>query len=117
LFTFIILSPFIESKKLISIFGKDLLNDSTLKPIFNELTGKSEVKPFECVGTPEEVKAALWFVLQQVDDSSIPGLLREFRNRIGNDDNAEGFDSLLGQFDEKHFIPNHLIPYLKDAIG
>ena len=59
LFTWIILSPFLSKEKLVAIFGKDLMADASLRPIFEELNGIAAVKPFECVGTVEEVRACL----------------------------------------------------------
>lgn len=59
LFAYIILSPFIEPAVLQNIFGKDLLNDEALRLYFDQLTGKAETKPFECVGTISEVITAL----------------------------------------------------------
>ena len=59
LFTWIILSPFLSREKLTVIFGKDLMADESLRPILEELNGTAAVKPFECVGTVEEVRACL----------------------------------------------------------
>lgn len=59
LFAFIILSPFIEPQRLAAIFGRDLLSDSSMLPLLQELTGCTDAKPFECVGTVQEVRAAL----------------------------------------------------------
>ena len=59
LFTWIILSPFLSHDKLVAIFGKDLMADASLQPILEELNGTAAVKPFECVGTVEEVRACL----------------------------------------------------------
>jgi len=59
LFAYIILSPFIEPETMAKIFGKDLLDDTDLQQYFDELTGLLPTKPFECVGTIDEVKAAL----------------------------------------------------------
>ena len=59
LFTWIILSPFLSREKLTDIFGKDLMADVSLRPILEELDGTAAVKPFECVGTVEEVRACL----------------------------------------------------------
>lgn len=59
LFAYIILSPFIADEKMIAIFGEDLLNKPSLQQYFDELTGIAEVKPFECVGTIDEVREAL----------------------------------------------------------
>ena len=60
-FVFAILAPFIPKSKLVSIFGKNLFADDKLLPTYRELLGLEAVKPFECVGTPEEV--ALAFLL------------------------------------------------------
>jgi len=59
LFTYILLSPFIEQARLREIFGKELLSDVTLKPILSELRGQADTKPFECVGTVSEVELSL----------------------------------------------------------
>ena len=59
LFTWIILSPFLSREKLTAIFSKDLMADTSLQPILEELNGTAAVKPFECVGTVEEVRACL----------------------------------------------------------
>jgi UDP-N-acetylmuramoylalanine--D-glutamate ligase len=58
-FVFAVLSPFVERESLLKIFGKDLLADPLLEPLFRELLGQENFKPFECVGTPEEVEEAL----------------------------------------------------------
>jgi UDP-N-acetyl-alpha-D-muramoyl-L-alanyl-L-glutamate epimerase len=57
-FVFLMLAPFIPRPKLIEVFGKDLLVDSALESTYAELRGEQGIKPFECVGTPEEVKEA-----------------------------------------------------------
>jgi hypothetical protein len=59
LFAYIILAPFIDKQTLLQIFGEDLLNKPEMGYYFNQLTGKEATKPFECVGTVEEVIAAL----------------------------------------------------------
>ena len=59
LFAYIILSPFIDDAKMIHIFGEDLLDKPTLQQYFDELTGIAENKPFECVGTVDEVNRAM----------------------------------------------------------
>lgn len=59
LFAYIILSPFIDKATLYSVFGKNMFEDEGLLTYFKELTGENEVKPFECVGTVEEVNMAI----------------------------------------------------------
>lgn len=68
LFAYIILSPFIEDATMIQIFGEDLLNKSSLQQYFDELSGIAEVKPFECVGTVDEVNQALQMISESRKD-------------------------------------------------
>lgn len=58
-FVFTILSPYISKPELIRIFGKDLFADPKLKQMFKDITGRGKIKPFDCVGTFEEARAAL----------------------------------------------------------
>lgn len=63
LFVFICLAAFISKKEVLDIFGKNLFEDESLIPLFEELIGVRNFKPFECVGTPEEVREALKKIL------------------------------------------------------
>ena len=94
LFTWIILSPFLSKEKLVAIFGKDLMADESLRPIFEELNGTAPVKPFECVGTVEEVRACM-----------------EAMN--GNRDKVE---EILHRFNENHFLPEKFERIMKIAL-
>ncbi len=58
-FVFLILAPFINRNQLVKIFNKNLLNDESLLPLYNDLLGFGKLKPFDCVGTFEESKVAL----------------------------------------------------------
>jgi UDP-N-acetyl-alpha-D-muramoyl-L-alanyl-L-glutamate epimerase len=77
LFTFIILSPHISMKKILEIFGKDLLDDKNLLDHFNELTGISETKPFDCVGTIDEVNFSLIRIIEKRGEN-LPTLLKYY---------------------------------------
>lgn len=59
LFVFTLLSAFLSKKEVLDIFGKNLFEDKSLLFLFKELIGVRNFKPFECVGTPDEVKVAL----------------------------------------------------------
>lgn len=59
LFVYSILSPYLEKEELYSIFNKDLFDDKSLLNTFLELLGYANRKPFECVGTYEEVRDAV----------------------------------------------------------
>lgn len=68
LFAYIILSPYLSTNELVDIFGEDLLNKPSLNPYFEELTGIADVKPFECVGTIEEVNEAIRMIIPYQKD-------------------------------------------------
>ena len=97
--------PFIPKDELDSIFNHDLLNDMDLLPILLELTGLSEVKPFECVGTIDETKAA---IAQYLLTNPATGILREYSDIYGKtniEQDAKKFKEILTYFDANNFIP------------
>lgn len=78
LFAYIILSPFLSPAELVHIFGRQLLDDETLRHEFHQLTGHAETKPFECVGTIDEVNTALQMAIDRWYSDSRPRLLEGF---------------------------------------
>ena len=79
LFAYIILSPFIAPERLNAIFGKNMLDDPEMENFFLELAGKAETKPFECVGTIDEVNVALGMTMKKwYNADNMPCLLRGF---------------------------------------
>ena len=105
LFTWIILSPFLTRDKLVAIFGKDLMADPSLQPILEELNGTAAVKPFECVGTVEEVRACL-AATNQAPEWSL------------NLSKGEGpsVADILNRFNEEHFLPEQFEQILKSRL-
>lgn len=59
-FVFLLFSPFLSKEQLISLFGENLFKDVTLLLTLRDILGFGKVKPFDCVGTFEEAKAALY---------------------------------------------------------
>ena len=81
LFAYIILSPFLYKEKLVNIFGEDLFNKESLLKTFIELTGNGDVKPFDCVGTFEEVNFAIskTIVNEEQKNKDLPLLLKYYK--------------------------------------
>jgi len=61
-FTFLMLAAFLPKETVVGIFGQDLLAKESLVQTYKELLGVVAVKPFDCVGTPEEVTVAFSLV-------------------------------------------------------
>ncbi len=115
LFTYIVLSPFLQSNLLREIFGRDLLNDSSLSHILEDLAGMSDEKPFECVGTIQEVKATLDELINQYEPGvRLPALLNYYRAHRDNEPGT--FRKLLRQWSEENFVPAVLAKHLKNSI-
>lgn len=57
-FVFTLLSAFLTKEELVNIFKKNLYQDKNLLPLFKDILGLGKMKPFDCVGTFEESKAA-----------------------------------------------------------
>jgi UDP-N-acetyl-alpha-D-muramoyl-L-alanyl-L-glutamate epimerase len=62
LFAYIILRPYL-GEKIDQMFGKNLLDDESLKPLLSQLLREDDsAKPFDCVGLVDETKAALFMI-------------------------------------------------------
>jgi hypothetical protein len=117
LFAYIILSPFISHNRMEQIFGKDLFADASLWDYLKQLTGIDEVKPFECVGTVDEVNHALRMILSDHEDEKLPVLLRQYKEsmRYAKEDIYMS-QGLLNSFDNGHFLNDKFLTILKNAL-
>ncbi len=114
LFVYTILSPFIDRKKLNGIFGKDLFDDTSLKPILMELSGNSAIKPFECVGTINEVNAALARSIKESSENEDRALL--FIDELSYLNQNNEIENILGEFNEDNNLPQKFLNILKSAL-
>jgi len=78
-FTFLILSPFMRKQDLIGIFGKNLLDDESLVPMYRDILGFGKLKPFDCVGTFEESRVALWMSAKNYKNDLV---VKKFSSKI-----------------------------------
>ena len=58
-FAFLMFAAYLPKKEVISMFGKNMLEDPSLASLFRDLIGRGSIKPFECVGTFEEAREAV----------------------------------------------------------
>lgn len=109
LFTYILLSPFIGQKELHLIFGKSLLEDESLKPILAELRGKADTKPFECVGTVEEVELSLQNAQEGFHSEKMLKTLHLIPNK-------KDFLMALNDWNPTHFLPKEFEALLREKL-
>ena len=80
-FVFLALAPFMSKARLVRIFGRNLLDDSTQAPGFDALLEFQDHKPFECVGEGRESRAAM-AALATRPDWQEDALVQRFCNEI-----------------------------------
>ena len=107
LFVYIILSPFLYKEKLIRIFGEDLFEKEDLLDIFIELTGYGKTKPFECVGTYEEVRYAITKTISKLDKQ--PYLLKYYKEHFE-------LENLNKNLENKYNRENNLNSYFENLL-
>ncbi|MBO4581213.1 MAG: hypothetical protein J5701_02880 [Bacteroidales bacterium] len=105
LFTYIILSPFISSDGLEKIYGENLLNKESLLDYLQELCGMKPTKPFECVGTVDEVNLSLAYTAGLYEGRELPALLKYY---VQTPQYARyrrmSLQSALQQWNKAHFL-------------
>lgn len=112
LFVFTILSPFLYKDELVDIFGEDLFLREDLLNTFLELAGKSDQKPFECVGTYSEVRYAISKTIRK--SNKLPYLLQYYKDHYDLED--EGLD-LENKFNNEHNLDEHFLNLLKEELS
>lgn len=80
-FVFLALAPFLPKPRLLSIFGRNLLDDENQAAGFDALLEYQDHKPFECVGEGAEARAAM-YALSQRPEWQEDALVERFRNEI-----------------------------------
>lgn len=82
LFVSVILSPFLSTEEIKQVFGKDLRDMESMADYFTELTGQSDHKPFECVGSIDEVNlsASLTIRRMEAEGEKLPLLFEKYRS-------------------------------------
>ena len=115
--TFILLFPFIGPKKIEKIFGHNLYEDEHLTRLLDELILESRAKPFECVGTREELKVGLFLSLNNYKKNNLPKLLKYAKNNHLTDkkDIENKAKKILGNWDD-HNLSERFLKILRKEI-
>jgi UDP-N-acetyl-alpha-D-muramoyl-L-alanyl-L-glutamate epimerase len=119
--TFALLYPFLPAADVTRIFGEDLFARAEAIPLMQELLGFAEHKPFECVGTREEMLVALYLGVQQAKArySTLPALLRYVEADVvpQHSDLAQRARDILQAWSDQHHLPREYADLLKKQLG
>ncbi len=120
LFVCLILSPFADSETLTEVFGKNLLDDENMLDDFIGLVGLSEHKPFECVGSIDEVKLSVSLAVRKIlqNGESLPLLFRYFVDKgLYNPDSIDSiYDSYRNYYNDDNLLPCEFETILKNEM-
>jgi len=116
-FVFLALAPFMSKPRLVSIFGRNLLDDPAQAAGYDALLEFQDHKPFECVGEGRESRAAMAALVQRPEWRE-DALVRRFEREILPQlDPAELAIEPLLEVSGEHRIPLALWESLRDRFA
>lgn len=86
MFVYSLLAPHLYKEELVQIFGEDMFENDQMLQTFEELLGKKNVKPFDCVGTFEEVNYAITKTIKNMGEKELPLLLDYYKKNYYDED-------------------------------
>lgn len=120
-FVYTSLRPYIDSTQAQKIFGSELYDDASLIPLYEELLWVSGHKPFECVGTNEEMLVSMYTMYQryQWSNSKLPVVISWFQDTIVptlSTDLIENLSHKLMTYESGWCIPHDVEDQLQEVI-
>lgn len=119
LFVYQILSPFLPQEYLAEVFGSNMLDNETLLPIYKQLIGVTPEKPFECVGSRDEVNTAAARTIKNLEkaDKPLPTLLRYYKATPLFERYTAAPDVYSTYFEEENLLPPDFEKLLRDKLA
>ncbi len=112
LFVVMILSPFLTDEEIKDIFRVNLLNSKSekMKGYFEQLIGLHESKPFECVGSVDEINFAMCMAIRKrvQRGDKLPNLLEYYMTTPAYSRYKDSPNIYAGYFDEVNLIPDDM---------
>ena len=112
LFVTMILSPFLTDDEIKDIFRVNLLNAKSerMQLYFEQLIGLHEQKPFECVGSVDEINFAMCLAIRKRQErgDALPHLLQYYLTTPAFDRYRDSPNIYADYFDEVNLIPEDM---------
>lgn len=115
LFVYFILSPFIEQERLKEIFGADMLNDASMTEIMEQLVGVADEKPFECVGSRDEVNTAICLTIHalEAEGKELPLLFKQYKQLAQYKQYKDAANPFFTYYNEENLLPEAFAELVK----
>lgn len=116
MFVFFILSPFISHERLVEIFGADMVNDATMIPVMEQLVGVSDEKPFECVGSRDEVNTAICMTIKDLvaNGKELPVLFKHYMTLSQYKEFVDRENTFFTGYEEENLLPEKFAKLVRD---
>ena len=117
--TYILLHPFLEHDQIGKVFSANLFADPSLYSTLEQLVRDDCVKPFECVGTRIELKAAMAMSIERLkrDGVTLPVLLQKaLDNDLTDSSMVSVASKLLHDWNSDNFLDDELTNILRKAL-
>ncbi|MEG2351143.1 MAG: hypothetical protein RSA10_03080 [Bacilli bacterium] len=109
LYVYIMLSPFLNEKELNNIFGQNMLEREDMQSVFDALINDDVTKPFECVGSRDEINYALYLDIKK--GQKLPYLLNYYKENYYDEKRKYHLDDY---FNLENFVPSKFIGLLEN---
>ncbi len=115
LFVYVILSPFLAGDEVQAIFGTNMLEDASMAFTLDQLVGVEEEKPFECVGSRDEINTALVMTIDRLEaeGKALPLLLEHYKQSGMYERSKAAGDRYSAYYDHENLVPESLAGLVK----
>ena len=110
LFVYLILSPFLTPQEVMDIFGRNMLDDWDMKETLDQLIGIEEEKPFECVGSRDEINTAIVLTIKGLEEAgeALPCILSYYKTTDLYQTFRTRGDQYSSYYDGNNLVPDDL---------
>ncbi|MBI3619519.1 endonuclease domain-containing protein [Candidatus Peregrinibacteria bacterium] len=108
-FVFALFAAFLSKETLLGIFEKNLFERESLLPLGRRLLGIEGFKPFECVGTSEETKAAMLLAHARGDFDETPVMKMFLKDAAPSTKNPQAVIDEALRLSSEHAIPEEFL--------
>lgn len=118
LFVWLILSPFLSQTRLTEIFGRNMADDREMELYFSQLIGMEKEKPFECVGSRDEINAAVTLTIRDFESGinsgeELPYLFKRYKDFGMYEKHLDICEDFFNFYDDEHLIPEKYLEKMK----
>jgi len=116
LYVYIMLAAFLDEQDMNKIFKTNMLDNCKLINIFNGLVYPDYDKPFECVGTKEEVRLSLNMIVNKYkkENKELPILLKNYK--LNKDNLDDKIKRMKNKWNDTNNLPQKFVKELKEYL-